>query len=116
MSDPNSPDYETTNTIFETYNSILKINICAAKQIYFESRINRFKNDTKNTCKTINEILSKNKGKKTSSPIFKVTGTSITDKSHIASKCNAYFTNIGQTIAESIHYNGNKNYDYYLNT
>ena len=40
MSDPNSPDYETTNTILKTYNSILKRNIRAAKQIYFESRFN----------------------------------------------------------------------------
>ena len=57
MSDPNSPDYETTNTIFKTYNSILKRNIRAAKQIYFESRFNRFKNDIRNTWKTVNEIL-----------------------------------------------------------
>ena len=40
MSDPNSPDYETTNTILKTYNSILKRNIRAAKQIYFESQFN----------------------------------------------------------------------------
>ena len=116
MSDPNSPDYETTNTILKTYNSILKRNIRAVKQIYFESQFNRFKNDIRNTWKTINEILSKNKGKKTSSTIFKENGTSITDKTDIAEKFNNYFTNIGQTIAESIQYKGNKNYDYYLNT
>ena len=116
MSDPNSPDYETTNTILKTYNSILKRNIRAAKQIYFESRFNRFKNDIRNTWKTINEILSKNKEKKTSSTIFKENGTSITDKTDIAKKFNNYFTNIGQSIAESIQYKGNKNYDYYLNT
>ena len=33
-----------------------------------------------------------------------------------ANTFNNYFTNIGQTIAESIQYKGNKNYDYYLNT
>ena len=69
---------------------------------------------TRNTWKTINEILLKNKGKKTSSTIFKENG--ITDKTDIAKKFNNYFTNIGQTIAESIQYKGNKNYDYYLNT
>ena len=38
MFDTNSPDYETAaNTIIKTYNSILKRNIRAAKQIYFES-------------------------------------------------------------------------------
>ena len=116
MSDPNSPDYETTNAILKTYNSILKRNIRAVKTKYFESRFNRFKNDIRNTWKTINEILSKNKGKKTSSTIFKENGTSITDKTDIAKKFNNYFTNIGQTIAESIQYKGNKNYDYYLNT
>ena len=34
----------------------------------------------------------------------------------IANKFNNYFTNISQTIAESIQYKGNKTYDYYLNT
>ena len=35
MSDPNSPDYETTNAILKTYNSILKRNIRAVKKNYF---------------------------------------------------------------------------------
>ena len=47
MSDPNSPDYETTNAILKTYNSILKRNIRVVKNYYFESRFNRFKNDKK---------------------------------------------------------------------
>ena len=55
------------------------------------------------------KFFKKNKGKKTSSTIFKENGTSITDKTDIAKKFNNYFTNIGQTIAETIQYKGNKN-------
>ena len=78
MSDPNSPVYETTNTILKTYNSILKTTIHAAKQIYFEIE--------RNTLKTINEILEKIKERKHPQNFLKVNSTRITDKSDIAKK------------------------------
>ena len=58
LTNPSSNNYKTIN--IKTYNTILKRNIRAAKQICFESRFSLFKNDIRNTWKTINECLSKN--------------------------------------------------------
>ena len=38
-----------------------------------------------------------------------------TDKHNIAKKFNQFFTNIAQTLARDIYYDGTKNYKYYLN-
>ena len=59
LTNPSSYNYETIKINLKTYNTILKKNIRAAKQIYFESRFELFKNDIRNTWKTINECLSK---------------------------------------------------------
>ena len=42
-------------------------------------------------------------------------GVTHKDKEIIANKCNHFFTNIAQTLAREIKYDGNKNYKYYLN-
>ncbi len=54
----------TQSTLILKHNGILKKGIRAAKQIYFELCFKRFKNDIRNTWKTINDILSKTKYKK----------------------------------------------------
>lgn len=113
MSNPNLPKYEVLLTNLKTYNSILKKNIRTAKQMYFESRFNRHKDDIRNTWKTIHEFISKNNTNNTF--LFKSNGKTITDKTVIANQFNNYFTSIGQSTAQDIHYNGNKDYNYYLN-
>lgn len=49
LTSPNSPNIEINTTNLKTYNGILKKNIRAAKQIYFESCFNRYKNDIRDT-------------------------------------------------------------------
>ena len=49
LPNPSSNNYETIKKILNTYKTILKKNIRAAKQIYFESRFSLFKNDIRNT-------------------------------------------------------------------
>ena len=61
LTDPTSANYDTININLKTYNGILKTSIRAAKQAYIELCFKRFKNDIKNTWKTINDILSKTK-------------------------------------------------------
>ena len=68
--------------------------------------------DIIHTWKIINEILSKNKANKIF--YFKENGINVTDKMDIANKCTNYFTSIGQTIAQGIQYDGNKDYSYYF--
>ena len=115
LTNPNSPNYETISINLKTYNGILKTNIHAAKQIYFESCFNRFKNDIRNTWKTINDFLSKTKTQNKFPTFFKENDDKITDKKDIANKFNIFFTNIAQTIANVIKYDGNKIFSYYLN-
>ena len=105
LTNPNSPNYETISINLKRYNGILKTNIHTAKQIYFESCFNRFKNDIRNTWKTINDFLSKTKAQNKFPTIFK--------KNIII--YYFFLTNIAQTIANDIKYDGNKNYSYYLN-
>ena len=115
LTNPNSPNYDTIKTNLKTYNLILKQNIHSAKQIYYETCFHHFRNDIRNTWKTINEILTKNQTKHKLPTVFKENGTYITDNINIANKCNTFFTNVGQKIAKDIQYDGNKNYSYYLN-
>ena len=61
LTNPNSTNYNTININLKTYNGILKRSIRTAKHTYFELCFNRFKNDIRNTWKTINDILSKTK-------------------------------------------------------
>ena len=42
-------------------------------------------------------------------------GVTHTDKQHIANKFNQFFTNIAQTLARDIKYDGTKQFKYYLN-
>ena len=51
LTNPTSGNYETIKINLKTYNTILKKNIRAAKQIYFESRFSLFRNDIRNTWK-----------------------------------------------------------------
>ena len=69
----------------------------------------------RNTWKTINDFLSKTKTQNKFPTFFKENYDKITDKKDIANKFNIFFTNIAQTIANDIKYDGNKNYSYYLN-
>ena len=111
LTNPNSPNYDTIKINLKTYNLILKQNIHCAKQIYYH-----FRNDIRNTCKTINEILTNNQTEhKLPTVFFKENGTDITDNINITNKFNTFFINVGQKIAKDIQYEGNKIYSYYLN-
>ena len=45
LSNPNSLHYDTLKLNLKTYNLILRKSIISAKQMYYESRFNRFGND-----------------------------------------------------------------------
>ena len=115
LTNPNSTNYNTININLKTYNGILKRSIRTAKHTYFELCFNRFKNDIRNTWKTINDILSKTKLQTKSKTVIVENGVTHKDKEIIANKFNDFFTNIAQTLAREIKYDGNKKYKYYLN-
>ena len=76
LTDPSSNNYETIKINL----LILKKNIRAAKQIYFESHFSLFKNDIRNTWKTINECLSKKHTKKSFPVHFEDNGNQMLEK------------------------------------
>ena len=115
LTNPSSYNYETIKINLKTYSTILKKNIRAAKQIYFESRFSLFKNVIRNTWKTINECLSKKRTKNSFPVHFEDNGNQMSDKQKIADTFNNYFTNIAQTIVNDIKYEGTKDFSYYLN-
>ena len=72
-----------------------------AKQHYYFQCSNKYKNDIKNTWKTISGIICKSKPN--AYPDFFIeNGRKLYDKKIIANKFNSYFTDIGPNLAEQI--------------
>ena len=91
LTNPNSTNYNTININLKTYNGIFKRSIRTAKHTYFELCFNRFKNDIRNTWKTINDILSKTKLQTKSKTVIVENGVTHKDKEIIANKFNHFF-------------------------
>ena len=80
LTNPESSEYAILLVNLKTYNSILKTSFRKAKQIYYDKCFHNFKFDIKNTWKTINEILSRNKTNKSFPKYFKDSDSIVTDK------------------------------------
>ena len=87
LTNPTSIDYSIKKINLKTYNCILKRSIRAAKLIYYKRLFNKYKNDTRKTWKTINEILQRS-NKKRSLPMYFRGDCKITDTVEIANKFN----------------------------
>ena len=109
-----TPEYQVLKVNLSTYNNILKRNIRLAKQTYYETCFNKYKNDIRKTWMTINDILRRGKKNKSFPDFFKADGQNITDKLKIANQFNVYFTNIGPNLAGKITTPQNKSYKNYL--
>ena len=96
------PYYESYNTNLKTYNRIIKKLIREAQIKYFSEKFEKYKNDIKNTWKTINEVLYM--GKKEKKKICKliIDEKPITDTKQICIQFNNFFTNIGPKLAKEI--------------
>ena len=97
-----------------SYNAILTRSFRIAKQNYFETCFNKFKSDIKNTLKTINEIICKDKTKKTLPTYLKEAESIIVDEVNIANKCNALLTEIGPNLASNVKYQGHFDHSHYF--
>ena len=114
MSDPLSAEFATLKINLNTYNNILKNSMRLAKKIYYQQIFVKFKNDIRATWKTINEILSRTKRKRSFPSFFKDGDNFITDKVNIANKFNLFFTNIGTHLSNKINLPTNKSFNDYL--
>ena len=99
---PESPNFPEMKANLKDYNSNLKKCLYTAKNKYYQSIFSRYKNDTKKTWETINNILNKTKKKKTFPLFFTENGEEIHDKLQIANKFNNFFTNIGPKLANKL--------------
>ena len=99
----NTPSYIALKTNLKTYNKILKRNIEQAKRLYYD----KYKNDSKDTWKVINELTNRTNHKKQVTNLFKVDGKILTERNEIANKFYKYFTNIGPLLASKTSTNCN---------
>ena len=115
---PNTIEHNTLLINLKTYNNILIRSIRTAKTLYFEITFQKFKYDIglRNTWKTLNDILSRNKTKDPLPTKLRenINAIDITNKLDIANTLNNFFTSIGRNLAQNINYTGDKNHRYYL--
>jgi hypothetical protein len=114
MTSPESVEYEAMQTNLKSYNGIIRKSIRNLKKSYYETCFNKYKDDIRNTWKTINDILNKTKKKRTFPEYFNDEEGIITDKLEIANKFNTFFTNIGLNLANKIKMPDNTNFKDYL--
>ena len=115
ITDPESLIYTTLKTNLANYNQILRKSIRLAQKNYYESLFTKFKDDIRNTWKTINDLLHRIKKKKSFPLFFKdEENNMITDKTIIANKFNSFFAGIGPKLANNISAPRNKNFKNYL--
>ena len=111
---PDFPNYEACKINLRTYNTILNRNIRMAKNIYYYSIFEKYKNDIKKVWLNIGEILNKKKSKKAYPAKFLIEDNLTTDKNDIAQAFNKYFSDIGTKLAEKISKPRNSSFSGYL--
>ena len=107
--------YNMKKTNFKTFERIVKNNIETTKRKYYFEIFKKYKNDMKNTWKTINETLSRHKREQKVPTSIICENKIINDPMSIANAFNDYFANIGANLVSTINANdNNENYKQYL--
>ena len=96
-----------------TYNNILKQSIREAKLTFYKGKFENYRTDSKQTWKTINEVINKTNNKNIPDYIM-INGEKITDTNDIVNHFNEYFATIGTNMADLVNLNKNISYKQYL--
>jgi hypothetical protein len=110
---PNRKNEGTYKKYKNKLNHIVKL----AKKNYYEKQFVNYKNSSRMTWKTINEILNRRNEKSTLPDKFteKVCNKALTNPTVIANNFNKYFINVGPELARQIRIEHNeKSFDRYL--
>ncbi len=91
LTNPASKEYQIMSINLKTYNKILKRSIYAAKQYFLESTFNKYKYDIRNTWKTINKIMSRNKKANCYPSSINIDGIEITNQIDMANTFNTFY-------------------------
>ena len=99
-----------------TYKLHLKRLIRSAKKNYYQGQFSKFKNDIKNTWRTIKQIINRDQNSHDLPDELLIDNSSTCDPSIIANKFNYFFAGIGSKLADAINNPDNANFqDYLLN-
>ena len=111
---PDSERYDVLNGRLQECSAEVRSMIRRAKSDHYQTEFNKYKNDIKNTWKTIKDILNKSNTHKEFPKYFNVDNKRITDTESIATYFNDFFVNIGPSLAEKIDTQGKKPFHSYL--
>ena len=112
--DPNSADYTRLKQNLSVINNIIKKDIRREKKNYFTRTFEKYKNDIKNTWKTISGLMSKSKSAKVPIENIIVNDKHVTNKVQIANEFNNFFVNIGPELASKIDTSNKRSYSSYM--
>ena len=110
---PNSQQKEALKININTYTKIIKKSIRSAKAEYYSRTFHQFRDDPKNTWKSINQILNRNKSQDKLIEYLNISENKITQPENISNALNDYFTKIGENLAAQINSN-DTSYQQYL--
>ena len=107
-------EYQALKQNISCFNNILKKQIREAKKLYYHETFEKYKNDMKNTWKTISDILCKSSKSSNAIKEIKVQNKIISDSSDICNSFNEFFINIGPNLASNIKPSKDVHYKSYL--
>ena len=108
-----SNEYVTAKNNLRVYKSILNKCIRHAKSFYYTSQLKKFKNNSANTWKILNELMSR-KTKYSYPSQFIIDNHDISNKQIISNKFNLYFSETGRNLSNQFTCNTGKAYKRYL--
>ena len=99
-------------TKFKSFRNKLNFIIRKSKRDYFYKKFESTKNNIRQTWKTINGIIGKNKITKQQSSFTADNGEVVKDPTRICNLFNNFFVEIGPKLASNIHHSGKDFYEY----
>ena len=107
----NSPSKERLQK-FKTFKNKLNMLIRKSKRSHFFTKFELAKIDTKQTWRTINNVIGKGQKQSSYSKFKDECDNVFTNPQDISNKFNEFFVNIGPELASNIHNTGKNYYDY----
>jgi hypothetical protein len=94
---------ENNLNLYKRYRNLYNTLIRASKKLYFESELEKHKNNLKVTWDIVRKAIRKTKSKNSFISNIKVNGVELSDPKAIANCFNIFFTTIASDISDEIH-------------
>ena len=93
---------KVSHSVYNRFNNYVTSCIRKAKRIYYFQRFNHYKKDIRNTWKSINSILNKNRMRNDLITELRLGDNTVTGDRNIADTFNLHFSSIGRSISNSV--------------